>query len=100
MDHTEVKYLLSISLLRCLPSQLTSMGTIVEGNLDEILALTKRMHETPFLKGIDRVVTTIRIDDRRDRKATSSGKIGSVTGKLRREVTDDFKRQSYHSSGT
>jgi uncharacterized protein (TIGR00106 family) len=63
--------------------ELTSMGTIVEGDLDEILSLAKRMHETPFLKGIQRVVTTIRIDDRRDRKATSSDKIKSVSDKLR-----------------
>jgi uncharacterized protein (TIGR00106 family) len=63
--------------------ELTSMGTIVEGDLDEILSLAKKIHETPFFKGVKRVVTTIRIDDRRDRKATSSDKIKSVIGKLR-----------------
>jgi uncharacterized protein (TIGR00106 family) len=63
--------------------ELTSMGTIVEGDLDEILSLAKKMHETPFSKGINRVVTTIKIDDRRDRKATSSDKIRSVTDRLR-----------------
>ena len=63
--------------------ELSSMGTIIEGDLDEILALTRRMHETPFLEGLDRVVTTIRIDDRRDEKTTSSDKIRSVTDKLR-----------------
>ena len=62
--------------------ELTSMGTIIEGELDEILALAKKMHETPFLKGINRVVTTIKIDDRRDRKATSSDKIKSVTDQV------------------
>jgi uncharacterized protein (TIGR00106 family) len=79
--------------------ELTSMCTIIEGDLDDILSLAKKMHETPFSKGVKRVVTTIKIDDRRDRKATSSGKIKSVTERLRREVTDDFKRKGYHSSG-
>jgi uncharacterized protein (TIGR00106 family) len=73
--------------------ELTSMGTIIQGELDEVLTLAKKMHETPFLKGVDRVVTTIKIDDRRDRKATSSDKIKSVSDKLRKEVTDDFKRK-------
>jgi uncharacterized protein (TIGR00106 family) len=79
--------------------ELTSMGTIIEGDLDEILSLAKKMHETPFFKGVKRVVTTIKIDDRRDMEATSSDKIRSVTDKLRREVTDDFKRKGYQSSG-
>ncbi len=63
--------------------ELTSMGTMIEGDLDEILALNKRMHETPFLKGINRVVAKIRIGDRRDEEATSSDKIKSVYSKLR-----------------
>ena len=63
--------------------ELTSMGTIIEGDLDEILSLAKKMHEVPFFKGVKRVVTTVKIDDRRDRKATPSGKIRSVTNKLR-----------------
>ena len=63
--------------------ELTPMGTIIEGDLDEILSLAKKMHETPFFKGVKRVITTIKIDDRRDRKATSSDKIKSVTDKLR-----------------
>ena len=63
--------------------ELTSMGTIIEGDLDEILSLAKKMHETPFFKGIKRVVTTIKIDDRRDEKVTSSDKIKSVIDKLR-----------------
>jgi uncharacterized protein (TIGR00106 family) len=62
--------------------ELTSMGTIIEGDLDEILSLAKKMHETPFFKGVERVVTTIRIDDRRDKRATPSDKIKSLTDKL------------------
>jgi uncharacterized protein YqgV (UPF0045/DUF77 family) len=40
-----------------------------------------RMHEVPFTHGAGRVYTTIKIDDRRDKKATMEGKIRSVREK-------------------
>ena len=58
--------------------QLTPMGTIVEGSLDLVLEIIQSMHEIPFRKGISRVVTTIKIDDRRDKKASMQKKIDSV----------------------
>lgn len=42
------------------------MGTVVEGEWDEVVALVKRCHEA-MLKSTDRVMTTIRIDDRKDK---------------------------------
>ena len=62
--------------------QLTAMGTIVEGDLDEVLLTIRKMHEAPFEKGIMRVVTTIKIDDRRDRRATPETKVKSVLKKM------------------
>jgi uncharacterized protein (TIGR00106 family) len=62
--------------------ELTAMGTIVEGELDNILAVAKKMHEAIFSEGVARVVTTITIDDRRDRSST----MGSKTESLRREL--------------
>ncbi len=62
--------------------QLTSMGTIIEGDLDKILEVVRQMHEVPFQKGVKRVVTTIRIDDRRDKQASMEGKVRSVREKL------------------
>ena len=62
--------------------QLTSMGTIIEGDLDEISKVVRQMHEVPFQKEVKRVVTTIRIDDRRDRQASMEGKVRSVREKL------------------
>jgi len=41
------------------------------------------MHEAPFKKGSHRVVTTIKIDDRRDKVGTLSGKKSAVRRKLR-----------------
>jgi uncharacterized protein (TIGR00106 family) len=66
-----------------LTHQLTAMGTIIEGDLDEILAVVRRMHEHPFGEGALRVSTSLRIDDRRDRPHTIAGKMRSVEEKLR-----------------
>ena len=62
--------------------ELTSMGTIMEGDLKKLLSLVMKMHETAFDGEIMRVVTTIRIDDRRDRSLTMSGKIKSLMKQL------------------
>ncbi len=66
-----------------LKHELTAMGTIIESNLDEILAVVREMHEHPFTKGAVRVSTLIKIDDRRDREHTIAGKMRSVEEKLR-----------------
>lgn len=62
--------------------QLTPMGTIMEGDLDVLLELIRRMHEVPFESGAERVSTSIKIDDRRDKKGTMEQKMKSVTDKL------------------
>ena len=66
-----------------LTHQLTAMGTIIEGDLDEILKVVRRMHEHPFTQGAVRVSTSLRIDDRRDKEHTIAGKMRSVEEKLR-----------------
>ena len=62
--------------------ELTGMGTIIHGDLDEILAVVRRMHETTFESGVARTLTTIKIDDRRDRQSTPEDKVKSVMEKL------------------
>ena len=62
--------------------QLTPMATIIEGDLDKILAAIGKMHEVPFAAGAGRVITTIRIDDRRDKERTMADKVASVEEKL------------------
>lgn len=64
-----------------LKSMLTPMSTILEGEMDDVLAALKAMHEAPFLMGAARVATTLRIDDRRDRKVTMAGKLAAVRKK-------------------
>lgn len=62
--------------------ELTGMGTILTGDLDEIWSVLRRMHESCFSPEVMRVLTTIRIDDRRDRKGTPKQKVASVLEKL------------------
>ena len=65
-----------------LKSQLTAMGTIIEGDIDAILPVLRRMHELPFSEGAVRVSTLIKIDDRRDKTSSIEGKVQSVREKL------------------
>lgn len=59
-----------------------AMGTVIDGEMDELLSLIKEMHAVPFEKGVQRVITTISIDDRRDKKVTAREKLGSVMKRL------------------
>jgi len=43
------------------------MGTIIEGEADELLSLAAQIHQMPFAHGVKRVLTQISIDDRRDK---------------------------------
>jgi uncharacterized protein (TIGR00106 family) len=65
-----------------LKHELTAMGTIIEGEVDEILSVVRRMHEHPFSQGALRVSTSLRIDDRRDKPHSIEGKMRSVREKL------------------
>lgn len=58
--------------------QLTAMGTIIQGPLERVLELAQRMHEAPFAQGAKRVLTTIKIDDRRDKPITIESKVKAV----------------------
>lgn len=61
---------------------LTSMSTIIEGELAHIWSAIAALHETPFLSGAQRVSTSIKIDDRRDKASSSEQKLRSVQEKL------------------
>ena len=61
---------------------LTPMGSVIEGTLDEILEVIRKVHSVPFAEGAQRVSTRIVIDERRDKDATAKGKIESVKSKL------------------
>jgi uncharacterized protein (TIGR00106 family) len=59
--------------------QITPMTTIVQGPLSQILQLAQTMHEVPFTMGVNRVLTSITIDDRRDKLITMESKVKAVS---------------------
>ena len=69
-DQDKAKYLLN------------PMGTVMEGDIDEIFALIRRIQEDVFDKGVGRVYSIIKVDDRRDKQATMEQKLASVKAKL------------------
>jgi len=60
----------------------TVMGTVIEGDLDRILAAVKKMHEEIFGEGVARVITTVKIDDRRDKAQSVRAKLDSLRKNL------------------
>ena len=69
-DQDKVKYLLN------------PMGTVMEGDIDEIFALIRKIQEDVFDKGVGRVYSIIKVDDRRDKQASMEQKLASVKAKL------------------
>ena len=63
--------------------EVNAMGTIIDGEMDEIFKLVKKIHAVPFEKGVQRVVTTVTLDDRRDKKVTAGEKLASVMKRLK-----------------
>ncbi len=62
--------------------ELNGMGTIVTGKSGDLLKLAAAMHKIPFSKGVKRVYTVIKLDDRRDKTQLPSDKVDSVLRKL------------------
>lgn len=67
-----------------LKHQLTPMGTVLEGDGEKVMATIMACHSR-VLQMSERVVTSIKIDDRRDRPADMEGKVRSVKEKLGKE---------------
>ncbi len=65
----------------------TPMSTIIEGDLDKLLRVVRKMHEGTFDKEVARVATIIKIDDRRDKPLSMEGKISSLREKLEHNVS-------------
>ena len=66
-----------------LPYQLTAMGTLVEGDWEEVLGLVRRCHEA--MRGeAARVLTHIAIDDRAGASGRIEGKVRDVEAVLGR----------------
>jgi uncharacterized protein (TIGR00106 family) len=64
-----------------LPYKLNPMGTVVEGEWDEVMELIKKCHEAVMSRG-ERAVTTISIDDRKGKPNRIDQKVESIEKRI------------------
>jgi uncharacterized protein (TIGR00106 family) len=62
-----------------------AMGTSLEGETADILALVGELHAVPFDLGLPRVYTVLKLDERRDKAQTLEDKVASVQARLAEE---------------
>ncbi len=55
------------------------MGTCIEGEWEKVFSVVKEIHDTLAQMGCARLLTTIKIDDRRDKPQTMEIKVAKVT---------------------
>jgi uncharacterized protein (TIGR00106 family) len=58
--------------------RLHAMGTSLEGDTADILAVVGELHAVPFELGLPRVYSVLKLDERRDREQTLDDKVASV----------------------
>lgn len=68
-----------------LPYKLHAMGTIVEGEWDQIMALIKKCRDV-LVDEVERLLIDIKIDDRKGATERIEGKVKSIEEKLEKSV--------------
>ncbi|MDH5203780.1 MAG: MTH1187 family thiamine-binding protein [Nitrospirota bacterium] len=64
-----------------LPYKVNPMGTVIEGEWDEVMKLIKKCHRTVMKTG-ERVLTTISIDDRKGKPNRIEEKVKSIERRI------------------
>jgi len=64
-----------------LPYKINPMGTVVEGEWDELMRLVKKCHKS-VMKEEERAITTISIDDRKAKPNRLEEKVKSIEKRL------------------
>lgn len=64
-----------------LPYKVNPMGTVVEGEWNEVMKLIRRCHSTVMKRG-ERAITTISIDDRKGKPNRIEEKVRSVERRI------------------
>lgn len=82
-----------VALRSGLKVRLTPTSTIIEGDLEELMRVVREMHESQFLKGAKRVLTVVKIDDRRDKVVTMDYKVEVVERKIREGMGEGISTQ-------
>lgn len=57
---------------------LTPTSTVIEGDWEAVWPVVEAMHHVPFENGVERVVTTVTIDDRRDKELDMDEMVAAV----------------------
>ncbi len=65
--------------------QTHALGTLVEGEWDEVMALVKKCHMA-LREDFNRVLTRITIDDRKGRTGRITGKVKDIEDVLGRQI--------------
>ncbi len=68
-----------------LPYKVNPMGTVVEGEWDEVMKLVRKCHDA-VMKGGERAITTIAVDDRKDKPNRLEEKVKSIERRLGKEL--------------
>lgn len=68
-----------------IPYKINPMGTVVEGDWDEIMKLIRKCHRT-VLKTGERVITNIAIDDRKGKPKRIDEKVKSIERRIGRSL--------------
>jgi uncharacterized protein (TIGR00106 family) len=58
--------------------RVNSMGTCIQGEWDQVFTTLKAIHDKLAKMGCNRIVTTVKIDDRRDKFGTMDAKVAAV----------------------
>ena len=64
-----------------LPYKINPMGTVIEGEWDEVMKLVKKCHKSVMKNG-ERAITTISIDDRKGKPNRIEAKVKSIEKRL------------------
>ncbi|MCS7117076.1 MAG: MTH1187 family thiamine-binding protein [Nitrososphaerota archaeon] len=74
----------AISTVKGIRYQVTPMGTIIESeDLESIFEAVKASHNALFNSGVKRVVSILKIDDRRDKPRAMEDKVEVVVKRLK-----------------
>jgi uncharacterized protein (TIGR00106 family) len=73
-----VREVLKVVRASGLKYQVGPMGTSLEGDWDAVFKTIRQMHEVCFKMGAGRLLTVIKVDDRRDKVQTMQDKLDRV----------------------
>ncbi|MDW7650786.1 MAG: MTH1187 family thiamine-binding protein [Bacillota bacterium] len=58
--------------------RVTPMATMVEGEMEKLMDVVRDVHSLPFASGVERVITNVTIDERRDKVMDMEQMVNSV----------------------